>query len=108
MYLPHSVRIPSLWMVGPLAIFALVPASLIVQFLMKISNGTLLPADVIVALVEALCAPVAFELMRGLRINIYPGESGVVSWRTSVFAGLLSSILDSFFSTFFLEDTFPV
>ncbi|MDC3234458.1 hypothetical protein OBB02_00250 [Candidatus Puniceispirillum sp.] len=107
-YLPHSVRVLSVWMVGPRAIFALVPASLIVQFIMKIGDGMLSPSDAIVALVGALCAPVAFELMRGLRINIYPSRSGVVSWRTLVFAGFLSSILNSFFSTFFLEDKFPV
>ena len=108
LYLPHSVRVLAAWMIGPRAIFALVPASLIVQFIMKIGNGILLPADFIVALVGALCAPVALELMRGLRINIYQSGSGVVSWRTLVFAGLLSSILNSFFSTFFLEDKFPV
>ena len=108
LYLPHSVRVLAAWLIGPRAIFALVPASLIVQFIMKIDDGMLLPADVIIAMVGALCAPVAFELMRGLRINIYPTRYGVVSWRTLVFGGFLSSILNSFFSTFFLEDKYPV
>ena len=108
LYLPHSVGVLAAWMIGPRAIFALVPASLIVQFIMKIDHGLLLPADFIIATIGALCAPVAFELMRGLRINIYPTGSGVVSWRTLVFGGLLSSILNSFFSIFFLEDKFPV
>lgn len=108
LFLPHSVRVLAAWMIGPRAIFALVPASLIVQFMMKSNNGVLLPADLIIAIVGALCAPVAFEFMRGLRINIYPKRSGVISWRTLVFGGFLSSILNSFFSTFFLEDTFPV
>ena len=108
LYLPHSVRVLAAWMIGPRAIIALVPASLIVQFIMKTNDGVLLPADLIIAIVGALCAPVAFELMRGLRINIYPTGSGVVSWRTLVFGGFLSSILNSFFSTFFLANKFPV
>ena len=108
LYLPHSVRVLATWMIGPRAIFALVPASLMVQFIMQFDNGPLLPTDFIIATIGALCAPVAFELMRAVRIDIYPNGSGVVSWRTLVFAGLLSSILNSFFSTFFLEDSFPV
>ena len=108
LYLPHSVRVLAAWMIGPRAIFALVPASLMVHFIMQIDNGPLLPADFTIAIVGALCAPVAFELMRTLRINIYPSGSGVISWRTLVFAGFLSSILNSFFSTFFLEDKFPI
>ena len=108
LYLPHSVRVLAAWMIGPRALFALVPASLMVHFIMQIDNGPLLPTDFVIPIVGALCAPVAFELMRAVRIDIYPSRSGVVSWRTLVFAGLLSSILNSFFSTFFLEDSFPV
>ena len=108
LYLPHSVRVLAAWMVGPRAIFALVPASLMVKFIMEINSTEFLPADLIIAIVGALCAPVAFEVMRGFRINIYPTRSGVISWRSLVFAGFLSSILNSFFSTFFLEDKFPV
>lgn len=108
LYLPHSVRVLAAWMIGPRAIVALVPASLMVHFVMQIDSGPLLPADFTIAIVGALCAPLAFELLRAFRINIYPSSSGVISWRTLVFAGLLSSILNSFFSTFFLEDKFPV
>ena len=108
LYLPHSVRVLAAWMIGPRSIFALIPASLMVHFIMQMDNGPLLPADFTIAMVGALCAPVAFVLMRTLRINIYPCGSGIISWRTLVFAGLLSSILNSFFSTFFLEDKFPI
>lgn len=75
---------------------------------MQIDTGPLLPADFIIAMVQVLCAPAAFELMRAYRINIYPSRSGIVSWRTFVFFGFLNSILNSFFPTFFLEDQFQV
>ena len=64
--------------------------------------------DVALASTGALCAPVAFELMRVVKINVYPTEVGVISWRTLVFAGFLSSILNSFFQTLFLEGKFPI
>ena len=35
-------------------------------------------------------------------------STGVISWRTLVFAGLFSSIINSFFSTLFLEGRFPI
>ena len=59
-------------------------------------------------MIGALCAPVAFELMRVFRIDVYPKSTGVISWRTLVFAGLFSSIINSFFSTSFLEGRFPI
>jgi hypothetical protein len=108
LYLPHAVRVLGAWMVGPKSILALIPASICVYFLMRPDTGPLSPADFIVPIVGALCAPVAFELMRFVRIDVYPKSSGVISWRTLVFAGLLSSIINSFFSTLFLEGRFLI
>jgi hypothetical protein len=59
-------------------------------------------------MVGALIAPVAFELMRFVRIDVYPKLTGVISWRTLVFAGLFGSIINSFFSTLFLKGRFPI
>lgn len=108
LYLPHAVRVLSTWMIGPRVVFALVPASLMVHFATRIDAEIIALADIIIPTIGALCAPAAFELMRSVRINIYPNSSGIISWRTLVFAGLLSSILNSFFSTFFLEGRFPI
>ena len=66
------------------------------------------PADFVIPMVGALCAPVALELMRFVQIDVYPKSTGVISWRTLVFAGLISSIVNSFFSTLFLEGRFPI
>ena len=78
------------------------------SFKMRPDSGAFTPADFIITLTGALCAPVAFELMRFVRIDVYPKSTGVVSWRTLVFAGLLSSVINSFFSTLFLEGRFPI
>ncbi|MDC0993723.1 hypothetical protein OAS14_05140 [Alphaproteobacteria bacterium] len=109
LYLPHAVRVLGAWMVGPKSILALVPASICGYFfMMRPDTGAFTPADFIIPMIGALCAPVAFELMRFVRIDVYPKSTGVISWRTLVFAGLLSSIVNSFFSTLFLEGRFPI
>ena len=108
LYLPHAVRVLGAWMVGPKSILALIPASVCAYFVMRPDTGLLTQADFIIPMVGALCAPVAFELMRIVRIDVYPKSTGVISWRTLVFAGLLSSIINSFFSTLFLESRIPI
>ena len=109
LYLPHAVRVLGAWMVGPKSILALIPASICGYFfIMRPDTGAFTPADFIIPIIGALCAPVAFELMRFVRIDVYPKSTGVISWRTLVFAGLFSSIINSFFSTLFLEGRFPI
>jgi hypothetical protein len=109
LYLPHAVRVLGAWMVGPKSILALIPASICGYFfMMRPETSAFTPADFIIPMIGALCAPVAFELMRFVRIDVYPKSTGVISWRTLVFAGLLSSIINSFFSTLFLEGRFPI
>jgi len=108
LYLPHAVRVLGAWMVGPKSILALIPASIIIYFVTRPDTGPSTQADIIIPMIGALCAPVAFELMRVFRIDVYPKSTGVISWRTLVFAGLFSSIINSFFSTLFLEGRFPI
>jgi hypothetical protein len=109
LYLPHAVRVLGAWMVGPKSTLALIPASICGYFFAMLpETGVFTPADFIIPMIGALCAPVAFELMRFVRIDVYPKSTGVISWRTLVFAGLLSSIINSFFSTLFLEGRFPI
>ena len=108
LYLPHAVRVLGAWMVGPKSVLALIPTSICVYFATRPDTGPLTPADFFIPLVGALCAPVAFELMRFVRIDVYPKSTGLISWRTLVFAGFLSSIINSFFSTLFLEGRFPI
>ena len=46
--------------------------------------------------------------MRFVLIDAYPNSTRVISWLTLGFAGLLSSIINSFFSTLFLEGRVPI
>ena len=107
-YLPHAVRVLAAWMIGPKSIFALLPASCVTYLALYDGTGSPSLSDFAVAIIGALCAPVALELMRIVKINVYPQEVGIISWRTLVFAGFLSSILNSFFQTLALEGKFPI
>ena len=107
-YLPHAVRVLAAWMIGPKSIFALLPASCVTYLALYDGTGGPGLSDFAVAIIGALCAPVALELMRIVKINVYPQEVGIISWRTLVFAGFLSSILNSFFQTLALEGKFPI
>ena len=95
-------------MVGPKSILALISASIFVYFVTRPDTGPLTRADSIIPMAGALCAPVAFELMRFVRIDISPKSTGVIGRRTLVFVGLFSSIINSFFAALFLEGRFPI
>jgi len=69
LYLPHAVRVLGAWMVGPKSILGLIPASICVYFVTRPDTGSLTQADFIIPMVGALCVPVAFELMRVVRID---------------------------------------
>jgi len=107
-YLPHAVRVLAAWMIGPKSIFALLPASFVTYLALYDGTGTPGLSDFAAPVIGALCAPVTLELMRIVKINVYPQEVGIISWRTLVFAGFLSSILNSFFQTLALEGKFPI
>ncbi|MEK9760260.1 MAG: hypothetical protein VW472_04395 [Candidatus Puniceispirillum sp.] len=107
-YLPHAVRVLAAWMIGPKSIFALLPASFVTYLALYDGTGSPGLSDFAVPIIGALCAPVALELMRIVKINVYPQEVGIISWRTLVFAGFLSSILNSFFQTLALDGKFPI
>jgi hypothetical protein len=107
-YLPHAVRVLAAWMIGPKSIFALLPASIVTYLALYDGAAPLSLSYFAAPVIGALCAPVALELMRIVKINVYPQDVGIISWRTLVFAGFLSSILNSFFQTLALDGKFPL
>jgi hypothetical protein len=87
LYLLHAVRVLGAWMVGPKSILTLIPASMCGYFFtLRPDTGAFTPADFIIPVISASCAPVAFELMSFVRIDVYPKSTGVISWQPLVFA----------------------
>ena len=93
LFLPHAVRVLSVWLIGPKAFFALFPASLFISFLYlrhEYDTFTLL----LIALWGALSAVISFEFLRYVGFNVYPKNTASINWRLLVFAGCLASFIN--------------
>ena len=101
LFLPHAVRVLSAWLLGPKSLIAMIPAGVAVSLIggASPSQGYELIQEIILATFAASSAVMAFELMRFCKIDAYPKDEGIVSWRTVLFGGVLASIINSLGST---------
>jgi len=100
-FLPHAIRVLSAWLLGPKSLIAMIPAGVAVSLISGTSppQGYELLLEVILATFAASSAVMAFEFMRLCKVDAYPKDDGVVSWRTVMFGGVLASIINSLGST---------
>ena len=101
LFLPHAVRVLSAWLLGPKSLIAMIPVAIAVSL---ISDTVTHPvyeflAHIIMPTFSACSAVMAFEFMRFCKIDAYPKDEGIVSWRTILFGGVLASIINSLGST---------
>ena len=99
LFLPHAVRVLSVWLLGPKAFFALFPASLFISYLFLRHDydlGTLL----LIALWGSASAVIAFEFLRLMNLDVYPKNAARINWRSLVFAGCLASFFNSVGGTY--------
>jgi hypothetical protein len=101
LFLPHAVRVLSAWLLGPKSLIAMIPAGVAVSLIGGASppQGYELLLEVMIATFAASSAVMAFEFMRICKIDAYPKDEGIVSWRTVLFGGVLASIINSLGST---------
>ena len=101
LFLPHAVRVLSAWLLGPKSLIAMIPAGVAVSLIggASPSQGYELLQEVILATFAASSSVMAFEFMRFCKIDVYPKDEGIVSWRTILFGGVLASIINSLGST---------
>ena len=97
LFLPHAVRVLSAWLLGPKSILAMLPAGMVVGLMGYglPTQGYELFLQVVVEAFSAISAVMAFEFMRFCKIDAYPKDIGVISWRTVLFGGVLASIINS-------------
>jgi len=99
LFLPHAVRVLSVWLIGPKAFFALFPASLFISFLyLRHEYDTF--ALLLITLWGALSAVISFEFLRYVGFNVYPKNALSINWRLLVFAGCLASFINCLGGTF--------
>ena len=99
LFLPHAVRVLSVWLLGPKAFFALFPASLLISYLLfrhEYDPGTLF----LITLWGSASAVIAFEFLRLMNLDVYPKNVARINWRSLVFAGCLASFFNSVGGTY--------
>ena len=97
LFLPHAVRVLSAWLLGPKSLLAMIPAGVAMALMGDATptHGYELFLQVTLASFAASSAVLAFELMRFCKIDAYPKDTGLISWRTVLFGGILASIINS-------------
>ena len=97
LFLPHAVRVLSAWLLGPKSLLAMIPAGVAVSLLGDATppQGYDLLLHLILAAFSASSAVIAFELMRFCKIDVYPKDTDLISWRNVLFAGVFASVINS-------------
>ena len=99
LFLPHAVKVLSVWLLGPKAFLALFPAELFISYLFfryDFDSATLL----LIALWGSASAVIAFEFLRLMNLAVYPKNTASINWRSLVFAGCLASFFNSVGGTY--------
>jgi hypothetical protein len=109
LFLPHAVRVLGAWLYGPKVVFPLFVISLLCHMqLVDKSIVELTPLHLLSVLAGVICAPLTLEFMKLMRIDVYPKDQGIISWRTLIFVGVVSSIVNSMLNTISLAEYFNV
>jgi hypothetical protein len=102
LFLPHAVRVIAAWLLGPKAILALFPASLIsIHIYEPITDRDL--SFYFYILFSSASAVIAFELLKLMKMDIYPRGEKMSSWRNVLFAGFLASLFNALSSVCVIE-----
>ena len=99
LFLPHSVKVLSVWLLGPKAFLALFPAEIFISYFflrLNFDPATLL----LISLWGSLSAVIAFEFLRFMNLDVYPKNAASINWRSLVFAGCLASFFNSVGGTY--------
>ena len=99
-FLPHLVRVLAVWMLGPLAFFALLPADIIIHLIIR----QLTDMQILVPLVGSGCAVIAFELFKLAGMNFYMTATNTSNWRPLLLIGAAASVINSVISTLLYQD----
>ena len=97
LFLPHAVRVLGAWLYGPKIVFPLLAIAVICHTqLIDKSIFEFTRGDIISVLGGVICAPLTFEAMKIMRVDVYPKDEGIISWRTLLFVGIVSSVINAF------------
>jgi len=108
MYLPHAVRVLATTIYGSKTFFVLLPAILFETFLFyPMTDGLLSLTTLSIAIIGAVCAPVAFILIKLIGGALVPGfdaARAAFNWRYVFVGGIIASAINSIGLTAFFFD----
>ena len=93
-FFPHLARVLSVWMLGPGAFFALLPADLIIYFVLHSERG-LFDIHMLAPFVGSGCAVLAFEIFRISGFDLYMKSTAESNWRPVMLVGAVASVINS-------------
>ena len=93
LFLPHAVRVLSTWLLGPKALFALIPAEVIIHAIWGLDFSY--PQSLLIPLFSASSALIGFESLRLLGYNMYSYANLLPNWRGVIIAGIIASFFNS-------------
>lgn len=93
-FFPHLVRVLAIWMLGPLAFFALLPADIIIHLIFY-PDRQLTDLEMLVPFVSSACALVAFEFFKLSGMNLYMSSTKSSHWRSLMLVGAVASVINS-------------
>jgi hypothetical protein len=93
-FLPHLVRVLAVWMLGPLAFFALLLADIILH-LTIFTDRQLTDVQMLAPFVSSGCAVIAFELFKLAGMNFYMTATNTSNWRPLLLIGAVASVINS-------------
>jgi hypothetical protein len=102
LYLPHGIRVLSIWLYKEKAVIPLFFVHLFVYVLFGLEGITVVE-NIGTVLVGTFCAPLAFVLIRWIGFDVSVGNTKIMHWRSILFMGFMASIINSLGNSFILS-----
>lgn len=103
-FLPHGVRVLSIWLLRERAIVPLFIAHLF-TYLIFVWVGNSSIENIALVLVGTFCVPLAIQLLRWTGLEAFLASPNVIQWRAIVLVGFLASIINSIGNSLVLSPT---
>ena len=93
LFLPHGIRVLSIWLYKERAVIPLFCAHLFIYILFWLGEVSL--TSLVVVFVGTFCAPLAFILVGWIGFDVSVRNTQIVHWRSILAVGFIASIINS-------------
>ena len=101
LFLPHGIRVLSIWLYKGRAVIPLFCGHLFIYVLFWLGEVSL--TSLAVVFVGTFCAPLAFTLIGWIGFDVSVGNTKIIHWRSILLMGFIASIINSLGNSFILS-----